>query len=100
MKKSPLFAIAACAISSCATAPTRPQAVMLDDDRADVIEDAPTPTRVLEAARSAVPRFVLRDTDVKIINGVSFYDLEGTADGKKYEIAVTAGGRVLQVRRD
>lgn len=73
---------------------------MLDDDRANIIEDAPTPARVLAAARSAVPGFTLADTDMRYSNGVNFYELEGTSGGRKYELAVTAGGRVLQVRRD
>lgn len=96
----PVIAAAALFISACATTSPRPQAVMLGDDRDDVVENAPVPSRVLEAARAAVPGFAVNDADIKMAGGASFYDLEGSANGKKYELAVTAGGRVLQVRRD
>ncbi len=58
------------------------------------------PAEVKEAARNEVPgleiRSVRRDTE----DGYDTYEVNGFANGKKYEIEVTESGRVLEVERD
>lgn len=58
------------------------------------------PANVLEAAKIAVPGLVVSRTETEIERGVRIYDVTGTANGKTYEVEVTADGKVTDIDDD
>ena len=62
-----------------------PQAVALDQ----------VPDEAKTAAQKAVPGFAASDAGKSTVDGVITYLLQGTADGKKYTVTVTAEGKVV-----
>jgi uncharacterized membrane protein YkoI len=52
--------------------------------------------KVLEAARKAVPGIKLTEAEVEKTSDGLVYELEGTLNGKEYEIKVSAAGKVLK----
>jgi putative hemolysin len=58
------------------------------------------PQAARDAALAAVPGLVLEEAETEVANGATVYCLEGKADGKEYEIEVTADGRVLEVESE
>ena len=71
----------------------------IEDDREDARETISVPPKVLSAARSRVPGFVLTEAELRDRDGIRVYELDGTAGGEDYEIDVTPGGRVLRIDR-
>lgn len=71
---------------------------MFDKDEAIALSKVPEPA--LEAAKAAVPGIVLTEAEVEEENGQAVYEMTGMAEGKKYEIEVTAEGKVLEVEQD
>ncbi len=67
-----------------------------DDPERDVPLDE-VPEVVKKAARKAVPGLVLERAFRETEKGVTIYELQGTAGGKKVEVEVTAGGDVLEI---
>ncbi|MDA1260686.1 MAG: PepSY domain-containing protein [Planctomycetota bacterium] len=69
------------------------------DDDGDEHEIAlnQVPHNVLAAAVAKVPGFVLEEACTEDEDGVLIYCLEGKANGKEYEIDVTAAGKVMEV---
>lgn len=57
------------------------------------------PVLVVDAAQQAVENITLTEAEVEK-EGRTVYVLEGTADGKEYEIEVTADGKVLNVEQE
>lgn len=51
----------------------------------------------MAAAKAAVDRFVPTSAEQETEDGAVIYDIEGTADGKRFEIEVSAAGRVLDI---
>ena len=58
---------------------------------------ADVPAHVKEAALKAVPGLVLTKAETEVENGVTIYDLTGTAGGKEHEVEVTANGTVQEI---
>jgi len=58
------------------------------------------PVVVVDAAQQAVENITLTEAEVEEEDGQTVYVLEGTADGKEYEIEVTADGKVLNVEQE
>ena len=58
------------------------------------------PSQALEAAKGAVEGITLTEAEVEEEDGVTVYDLEGTANGTEYQIEVTAEGKVLEVEKE
>lgn len=58
------------------------------------------PVVAVEAARQAVENITLTEAAVEEEDGQTVYVLEGAADGKEYEIEVTADGKVLDVEQE
>jgi RNA polymerase sigma-70 factor (ECF subfamily) len=59
---------------------------------------AELPAAVKSAAEGAVKGLVLTEADREEAKGTQVYDLEGRAGDKRYELKVTAEGKVLRVR--
>jgi hypothetical protein len=57
------------------------------------------PVLAVDAARQAVENITLTEAEVEK-EGRTVYVLEGTANGKEYEIEVTADGKVLDVEQE
>ena len=57
------------------------------------------PVVAVDAAQQAVENITLTEAEVEK-EGRMVYVLEGTADGKEYEIEVTADGKVLDVEQE
>jgi hypothetical protein len=74
-------------------------AFMDDEGEAEVALDQ-VPEAVMKAARAAVPGIVIEEAEREVENGVLVYELEGTANGKEYEIEVSADGKVLEIEED
>lgn len=70
-----------------------------DNDREDARETISVPPKVLSAARSRVPGFVLTEAELRDRDGIRVYELDGRAGGEDYELDVTPGGRVLRIDR-
>ena len=58
------------------------------------------PTPVLVAAKGAVENITLTKAKIKEDNDQKVYELDGLSDGRRYEIDVSAAGRVLEVDHD
>jgi hypothetical protein len=57
------------------------------------------PQKLKDVAVAAVPGLVLEKAEREIEKGVVVYDLEGHAGGVRYEVEVTADGKVLEVEK-
>ena len=58
------------------------------------------PKVVQAAAAKAVPGIVLKEAEVKDTAEGQVYELDGVAEGKKYEVLIDAGGKVLRAAVD
>lgn len=58
------------------------------------------PAAVKDAATKAVAGLTLTEAEVEVEDGVTVYELDGTADGKEYEVKVTADGKVLKAEQE
>jgi len=58
------------------------------------------PAKVKEAAEAAVKGIVFTEAEREHEDGRVVYELEGEADGKKYEVEVTPEGKVIEVEED
>lgn len=61
---------------------------------------ADVPQVVKDAAIAAVPGLVLSGAEQETEDGSIVYELEGVADGRTWEIEVSADGRVLEQELD
>ena len=57
------------------------------------------PAQAVTAAQGAVEGITLTEAEMEKEKGQTIYDLEGMANGQKYEIEVTADGKVLEVEQ-
>lgn len=60
---------------------------------------AQVPQIVKDAALAAVPGLVLEEAEQESEDGALIYALEGRADGKEYELEVSAAGKVLEIEK-
>ena len=70
---------------------------------ADIDEEvalAEVPPEILAAAREAVTGITFTEAEMEVERGQTVYELQGIADGKEYEIEVTAAGKVLKVEEE
>jgi hypothetical protein len=103
-----LTAVAAAFLSSCATqtSPTtqaRPVAPGYVNDGDDADNDIPkneVPANVLAAAKAEIPGFILEEADLQQRGATRLFELQGRANGRPYELDITADGRVLRIERD
>jgi uncharacterized membrane protein YkoI len=58
------------------------------------------PKAAMDAAQNAAKGVNLTEASVEEEKGQTVYTLEGKADGKDYEIEVTADGNVLKVKQE
>lgn len=106
MKKTTILLLAAAAslslLTSCATKPV-PVAPGYADDGDDADNDIPkneVPANVLAAAKAEIPGFILEEADLQQRGATRLFELQGRANGRPYEIDITADGRVLRIERD
>lgn len=71
--------------------------LLADDEKEIALEDVPK--KVREAAENAVKGIKLSEAEVETEDGKTVYELEGTVDGKEYEIEVDEDGKVLEVEQ-
>ena len=93
--KQPLLILSAALLGGCITI----ESDGVEDGREDARETISVPPKVLSAARSRVPGFVLTEAELRDRDGIRVYELDGTAGGEDYELDVTPGGRVLRIDR-
>jgi uncharacterized membrane protein YkoI len=72
--------------------------VLADDD--EEIDLADVPQKVKDAAVAAVKGIKLTEASVEQEDGKTVYELEGTVDGKEYEIEVDEDGKVLEIEQE
>jgi outer membrane lipoprotein-sorting protein len=58
------------------------------------------PKAAMEAAQNAAKGVNLTEASVEEEKGQTVYTLEGNAEGKEYNIEVTADGKVLEVKQE
>lgn len=58
------------------------------------------PAEALKAAQGAVDGVTITEAEMEKEDGETVYIFEGEANGKEYEIEVTAGGKVLEVEEE
>lgn len=69
----------------------------MEDDDIDVSE---VPAAAIDAARGAVDGLEIRSAEAKEKDGRTIFELDGQANGVKYEVKVTAAGEVLKVETE
>lgn len=70
-----------------------------EDENEVALSEVPAP--VMTAAKGTAEGFVPEEAEVETEKGQMVYELEGiAADGKEYEIEVSADGKVLEVEED
>lgn len=69
-----------------------------DEEREVALDQVPAQVRA--AATGAVAGFVIEEACSETEDGELIYCLEGHADGKEYEIDVSASGKVLEVESE
>ena len=69
-------------------------------EREESVPLSEVPTKVKEAAKAAVKGIVFTEAERDYEDGRVVYELEGEADGKKYEVEVTPEGKVIEVEED
>lgn len=92
----------------CCPAPGPCASVVMEDadgaDETSEVEEAiplsQVPARVLQAARARLPGIVFEEAEREVVRGHVVYGLEGSVDGKEYELDVTEDGQVLEVEAD
>lgn len=67
-----------------------------DDEEQPIALDQ-VPAHVLQAALKAVPGLIVEQAEMEVEEGVTVYDLEGTAAGEPVEVEVSAEGEVLEI---
>lgn len=70
------------------------------DDHEQELALSDVPQAVKDAALAAVPGLLMSEAETELENGVRTYCIEGSADGKEYEIEISADGRVLEVETE
>ena len=68
---------------------------MARSEREKEIDPAKVPEKVMAAAMKAVPGIKIDEAEVQKTKRGLVYELEGEADGKEYELHITADGKVL-----
>jgi hypothetical protein len=58
------------------------------------------PPAVMSAAQDSVDGLQVSEAEVEWEEGVQNYELEGTANGKEYEIDISPAGKVLSVEEE
>jgi hypothetical protein len=76
----------------------RSTAAAKEDADEKVALDA-VPQNVKDAAVAAVPGLVLESAEREVEKGIVVYDLEGKAAGLRYEVEVTAAGKVQEIEK-
>ena len=71
-----------------------------DDDTEELIRIDQIPAAVKRAATAAVPGLVIHEAEKEVEDGFLLYCLEGTANGKEYEVEVTAEGKVVEIEEE
>jgi len=72
-----------------------------DKDDGDQMDLGQVPQVVTDAAAANLPGFTATKAELEVKGGVSVYELSGTAaDGKTYEIKISAAGQVLKAKLD
>ena len=83
--------------SNATTAPLTAAATAHSSEEKVPLDAVPKP--VVDAALAAVPGLVIEQVERELEKGVLVYDLEGKAGGVRFEVEVTAEGKVLEVER-
>lgn len=86
-------AVAAIVLVGCAT-------MEGENEREESIPLSEVPVPAIEAAGAAVDGIVLTEAEIEEEDGQTVYELVGVANGKEYEIEVTAEGEVLEVEEE
>ena len=68
---------------------------LFDKEKEVALSDVPA--EALKAAQGAVDRVTITEAEMEKEKGETVYVFEGEANGKKYEIEVTAEGKVPEV---
>ncbi len=103
MKKPTTLLLAAAATALLAACATKPVPVAPGYENDDFDNDIPkneVPATVLAAAKAEIPGFVLEEADLQQRGATRFFELQGRANGRPYELDITADGRVLRIERD
>lgn len=78
--------------------PARASATGNEGEQEIALSDVPQ--AVKDAALAAVPGLQMSEAETELENGVRTNCIEGSADGKEYEIEISADGRVLEVEAE
>lgn len=93
-----LALLGACASSNQSQSPSALATTHFDDHEVALNS---VPATVLKTAQTAVPGFVAREAKLDHDDSKgAIYKLEGISGQRKYEITVTAAGRLIGVDRD
>ena len=99
---APVAPVAPAATLAAAAAPAAPAAEKDDDDGADdgteeIVALDSVPDAALAAAKKAVPGITFTVAEKEVEGGRTVYCLEGSADGKRWEVEVTPEGEVVEI---
>ncbi len=96
MKHLKLWTLAVIVLSFCVSRAS----VAAEDEKDEKIALDKVPAEVIAAAEKAVPGFKATEAEKESKNGAVVYELDGTANGKKYEVKIDASGKVLKAGED
>ncbi len=71
-----------------------------EDEHEEKVALRDLPKQVLQTARNAVSGFVAKEAEKETKNGQVIYEIEGEANGVKYEISVSADGKLIKVEQE
>lgn len=98
---APLLAAASLTLlAACATKPVPVAPGYANDEFDNDIPNNEVPAAVLAAAKAQIPGFVLEEADLQQHAGRRLFELEGRANGRRYEMDILPDGRVLRIERD
>jgi uncharacterized membrane protein YkoI len=103
MKTTTTLLLATASFALLAACATTPQPIAPGYDNDDFDNEIPkneVPAAVLSAAKAQIPGFVLEEADLQERNGRRLFELQGRANGRRYEMDILADGRVLHIERD
>jgi hypothetical protein len=95
-----LLATSLSLLAACATKPVPVAPGYKNDNFDNDIPKNEVPEVVLSAAKAQIPGFLLQEADLQQRSGHRLYELQGRANGRRYEMDILPDGRVLHVERD
>jgi len=71
-----------------------------EEDQEKEIEITELPAMVVSAIQDTLPGIVISEAEIEGIEPEIIYEVDGTLDGKEYEVEVTPAGKILEIEEE